>query len=92
MRGAAPCFVLMGHQAPEHHGDISQQATALICIPVLTAWITSLELPAMDNTKNASPQPDQSKLFTLLLIIKIFRVFNMHYQTQSEELGDEELL
>lgn len=46
----------------------------------------------MDNTKNASPQPDQSKLFTLLLIIKIFRVFNMHYQTQSEELGDEELL
>lgn len=63
VRGEASCFVLMGHQTPEHYSDISQQATpehepsssGLACAylhtpawmyPLLTAWITSLQLPA----------------------------------------------
>lgn len=46
----------------------------------------------MDNTRDASPKPDQSKSVNFLLIIKIFSVFNVHYQTQSEALDDIKLL
>lgn len=73
---------LSGHQSTLQHG----------CTSLFTACITSLELPAMHNMRNTTPKPDQSKSVNFLLIIKIFRVFNVHYQTQSEALDDKELL
>lgn len=73
---------LSGHQCTLQQG----------CTLLLTACTTSPELPTTDNLRNTSPKPDQSKSVNFLLIIKIFRISNVHHQTQSKALDHKVLL